>query len=156
MWVGNMALMKIKSHAGCLMNERADELADIGRIGIIQSCALILIYHYPSTVFCRSPNQSILNQIAKFNSVVALKLRQTNFVTNLLHQKEGATVSEITQLFQPSVYRVWLKCIEGINSNVPTPDKQSTSSERVGETLTHFACVCPKFRVARTSAGTTR
>jgi hypothetical protein len=31
-WRGNITLMKINSHAGCLMNERADELAEAGRI----------------------------------------------------------------------------------------------------------------------------
>jgi ribonuclease HI len=30
LWPGTVLLMKIKSHAGCLLNERADELADIG------------------------------------------------------------------------------------------------------------------------------
>ncbi len=30
LWPGTVLLMKFKSHAGCLLNERADELADIG------------------------------------------------------------------------------------------------------------------------------
>ena len=30
-WPGKITLVKIKSHTGCLMNERADELAEIGR-----------------------------------------------------------------------------------------------------------------------------
>ena len=61
---------------------------------------------------------------------------------------------------QPAVYRVWLK---GMTGTYPT----YTYLKRVGlakspdcpycaagvpETLTHFACVCPQFREARTSA----
>ena len=30
-WSGNVTLIKIKSHTGCLMNERADEQAELGR-----------------------------------------------------------------------------------------------------------------------------
>ncbi len=29
-WLGNLVLMKIKSHTGCLLNERADEYAELG------------------------------------------------------------------------------------------------------------------------------
>ena len=29
-WPGTVLLVKIKSHAGCLLNERADALADLG------------------------------------------------------------------------------------------------------------------------------
>ena len=31
-WTGNISLVKVKSHTGCLMNERADELAELGRV----------------------------------------------------------------------------------------------------------------------------
>ena len=30
-WTGNITLLKVKSHTGCLLNERADELAELGR-----------------------------------------------------------------------------------------------------------------------------
>ncbi len=30
-WSGDLVLMKIKSHTGCLLNERADEYAELGR-----------------------------------------------------------------------------------------------------------------------------
>ena len=30
-WSGNVTLIKIKSHSGCLMNELADEQAELGR-----------------------------------------------------------------------------------------------------------------------------
>jgi hypothetical protein len=31
-WLGNVTLVKIKSHTGCLMNERADEQEELGRM----------------------------------------------------------------------------------------------------------------------------
>ncbi len=31
-WSGNVTLVKVKSHTGCLLNERADEQAELGRI----------------------------------------------------------------------------------------------------------------------------
>ena len=30
-WLGRVTLVKVKSHTGCLLNERADELAELGR-----------------------------------------------------------------------------------------------------------------------------
>ncbi len=30
-WLGSVTLVKVKSHTGCLLNERADELAELGR-----------------------------------------------------------------------------------------------------------------------------
>jgi ribonuclease HI len=30
-WSGKLTLVKVKSHTGCLLNERADELAELGR-----------------------------------------------------------------------------------------------------------------------------
>ena len=31
-WPGALVLMKIKSHSGCLLNERANECSDLGRL----------------------------------------------------------------------------------------------------------------------------
>jgi ribonuclease HI len=30
-WLGRVTLVKVKSHTGCLLNERTDELAELGR-----------------------------------------------------------------------------------------------------------------------------
>ncbi len=30
-WIGDLVLVKVKSHSGCLLNERADEQADLRR-----------------------------------------------------------------------------------------------------------------------------
>ncbi len=110
-----------------------------------------------------APNESILRSVAKVRIVHilrAMRQRLTIFVTGLLHRKESATVSKITQRFKPAEYRVWLKCMENIypvQSYIHKINKAQTPiglpcGEGVKETLTHFARVCPKFCEARTSA----
>ena len=94
------------------------------------------------------------------NILRAVKKRSTVFVNDLLHNSNGATVSRIIHRCEPAVYRVWLRCMLGI---YPV----QTYLKRIGkvnslqclycadgtpETLTHFACLCPQFREARTSA----
>ena len=57
-------------------------------------------------------------------------------------------------------YRVWLKCMTGtypVQTYLQRIGITQSSicphcDERVPETLTHFACLCPKFREARTPA----
>ncbi len=89
-----------------------------------------------------------------------MRLRLTRFVTDRLYRKEGVTVSRLTPRFKPAEKRVWLKCMEGIypvQEYLHRIGKAPTSicrhcEDGVRETLTHFACVCSKFREARTSA----
>ena len=45
----------------------------------------------------RIPIKSILKQVAKENILSAVQLRRTIFVTNLLHSREAAVVSQIIQ-----------------------------------------------------------
>ena len=177
-WRGKITLMKIKSHAGCLMNERADEQAEDGRTAdhpelcpgprklgsfwlrvreTVREQAAACNKQLPRN---SAPNRSILRTVSKVNILRAMRLRLTRFVTDLLHRKEGVTVSRLTQRFTPAEYRVWLKCMEGIypvQEYLHRIGKAPTSiclhcGEGARETLTHFACVCPKFREARTSA----
>jgi hypothetical protein len=124
--------MKIKSHAGCLMNERADEQAEDGRkadhpelcpgpqkLGSfwlriqdqVRKQAAKCTKQLPRN---SAPNRSILQTVSKVHILRAMLLRLTRFVTDLLHCKEGATVSRLTPRFKPAEYRVWLKCMEGI------------------------------------------
>jgi hypothetical protein len=86
--------------------------------------------------------------------------RSTIFVTDLLHHNEGAAVSKVIRRCKPAEYRIWLKCMTGTYP-VQTYLKRIGIAkspicphcpEAVPESLTHFACVCPKFREARTSA----
>ncbi len=95
-----------------------------------------------------------------FNTLRSIKKHSTMFVTDLLHHKEGAVISRIIRRCRPTVYRVWLKCMTGTypvqtylqRRGVAQTPTCPHCDERVPESLTHFACLCPKFREARTSA----
>ncbi len=101
--VWEFALAKVKSHTGCLMNERADELAELGRKAegpeicpgpkkygslwlrlrpvvraLAESCGKLL----PRD---SAPNRSLLEKTPAINTLRAVKQRSTVFVTDLLH-----------------------------------------------------------------------
>jgi hypothetical protein len=84
-WRGKITLMKIKSHAGCLMNERADEQAEDGRTAdhpelcpgprklgsfwlrvreTVREQAVACNKQLPRN---SAPNRSILQTVSKFN-----------------------------------------------------------------------------------------
>ena len=177
-WVGNITLLKVKSHTGCLLNERADELAELGRTAegpeicpgpqkygsfwlrvrpetrrLAEECGKVL----PRD---SAPNRSLLEKIAVSHALRAVRKRDTIFVTDLFEHKEGRTVSKLIQRCAPSEYRVWLKCMTGtypVQMYLKRIGKAQSPicphcDEGTPESLTHFACVCPKFREARTSA----
>ena len=177
-WTGNVTLVKVKSHTGCLLNERADEQAELGRTaegpeicpGPQKYGSFWLRVRPETREFAKvcgmplprnsAPNRSLLEKVAASNILRAVKKRNTLFVTGLFHHKMGATVSKVIRRCTPAVYRIWLKCMSGIYpvqtylkrigvAKSPTCPHCDTG---VPESLTHFACVCPKFREARTSA----
>ena len=177
-WTGNVTLVKIKSHTGCLMNERADELAELGRktegpeicpgpqkygsfwLRTRQAVRELAESSGKPLPRDSAPNRSLLEKTAASNTLRAVKKRSTVFVTDLLHHKEGATVSKIIQRCAPAEYRIWLKCMTGTYPVQTYLNRIGVAKspiclhcpEAVPESLTHFACVCPKFREARTSA----
>jgi len=177
-WPGQITLVKIKSHSGCLMNELADELADKGKtadqpelcpgpqkygsfwLRIKQTVRTQAAECKKQLPRDSAPNKSILKQVAKVNILRAMKLRRTIFVTNLLHRRDAFTVSQVIQRCKTSEYRVWLKSMEGIypvQTYLHRIGKAASPlcphcSSGVDETFTHFTSVCPKFREARTSA----
>ena len=61
-----------------------------------------------------SPNASIIQQVVAVNELRAVKKRSTVFVTDLLHNWDGATVSRIIQRCEQAEYRIWLRCMLGI------------------------------------------
>ena len=107
-----------------------------------------------------APNRSLFEAVAAFNTLRAVLKRNTTFVTYLQHHKEGATISKIIRRCKSAEYRVWLKCMTGIypvqtylqRIGVAKSPICPHCQEGVPESLTHFACVCPKFREARMSA----
>ena len=177
-WAGNITLLKVKSHTGCLLNERADELAELGRTAEgpeicpgPQKYGSFWLRVRPETRLLAeecgkplprdsAPNRSLLEKVAAFHALRAVRLRSTVFVTDLFDNKDGKTVSKLIRRCTPSEYRVWLKCMIGtypVQVYLKRIGKaQSLISPHCGEgapeSLTHFACICPKFREARTSA----
>ncbi len=69
-------------------------------------------------------------------------------------------MSKVIRRCTSAEYRVWLRCMTGIypvqvylnRIGVVTSPTCPHCVEGIPESLTHFACVCPKFREARTSA----
>ena len=107
-----------------------------------------------------APNKSLIDKVSAVNTYLAVYKQSTIFVKDLVHRVGGTTVSRVIRRCQPAVYSVWLK---GTTGTYPT----YAYLKRVGlagssdcpycdagvpETLTHFACVCPQFREALTSA----
>ena len=107
-----------------------------------------------------APNSSNLAKVAGSNVLRAVRKRTTVFVSDLFDREEGSTVSRVIGRCAPSEYRIWLKCMTGIYpvqaylkriGKAQSPNCPHCGSGAI-ESLTHFACVCPKFREARTSA----
>ncbi len=131
-WTGNITLLKVKSHTGCLLNERADELAERGRtaegpeicpgpqkygffwLRVRQEIRRFAAKCSKTLPRDSAPNRSILEKVAGSNALRAVRKRTTVFVTDLFDREEGSTVSKVIWRSTPSEYRVWLKCMTGI------------------------------------------
>ncbi len=177
-WTGDIMLVKVKSHSGCLLNERADELADLettadgpmlcpgprNHSSLWLRIALIVREHAQQ---CKkrlprdtAPNRSLLDHVVSFNIFRSALKRDTIFVTDLLHHIEGATVSYVIRRCTSAIYIIWLKCMTGTypvhtylkRVGLANSPMWAHCTGRVPETMTLFACVCPQFRAARTSA----
>ncbi len=165
-----MTLVKVKIHTGCLLNERADELAELSRQAenpencpgppkygsfwlqirvirpIVRECAEKFSKPLPRD---SAPNRSLLEAVVAFNTFRAIKKRSTMFATDLLHHKEGTVISRIIRRCRPAEYRVWLKCMTGtypVQTYLQRIGVAQTPicphcDERVPEYLTHFACL---------------
>jgi hypothetical protein len=127
LWPGSVLLMKIKSHAGCLLNERADALAErrvtledeqtcpgpskLGTIWLsireswrtrVRIEKLHHILHRDTAL-----NKSILKQVTAVNLLLAIRKRNTQFVLHLLHREEDAVLSRVVSRTDDAVLRVW-------------------------------------------------
>ena len=107
-----------------------------------------------------APNHSLLEKVAASNALQAVEKHSTVFLTDLLHCKEGSTVSKVIWRCQSAEYQVWLRCMTGIYPVqvylkhiwlVESPACLHCADANP-EKLKQFACVCPKFGEARTSA----
>ena len=172
--LGRTLLFKVKSHSGCLQNERADAQAGQGvTLDEEETCPGPAKYgslHLRIKPFLRdtagvalprdsTPNKTILARVVQVNILKAVKLRNTIFVRDLLLRGQGAAIARTIAKCRDAVIRCWMKAMNG---TYPT----ATYLHRIGkvssalcpycsmataETLTHFMCVCPKFREARTA-----
>lgn len=172
---GPVLLVKVKSHTGCLLNERADECAEYGYnadseicpgprkygsvwLGIrphVRASAAQLGKALPRD---SAPNHCVLNRAVRANTRRAVGMRSTAFVRQLLHQPEGATIARCVARCRPAEYRVWVKATAdrypvqsylhrcGVVQSPHCPYCQAQD-----ETLAHFTTICPRFREARTA-----
>ena len=164
---GSAVLLKIKSHSGCLLNERADACAAHGitvdeeevfpgptkygslSLRIRQSLRERVEADLPRD---SAPNKLILARAVKVNTLSAAKLRGTIFVRDLVLQGQGAAIARAIAKCSDTVIRCWIKAMSG---TYPTASylhriRQVASNQcphctmGVAETLTHFMCVCPR------------
>ena len=173
--VGLTLLFKVKSHSGCLQNERADLRAGRGialeeegvcpgpskygslHLRIKPSFRERTRVHLPRD---NAPNRAILARVVKCNTLSAVKLRNTIFVRDLLLRRQGAAIAGAISKCRDSVIRCWMKAMSGLYPTATylhrirkvESNKCPYCTLEVPETLTHFMCVCPKFREARTAA----
>ena len=102
-WFGDLVLMKIKSHhdTGCLLNERADKYADLGRTaegpelcpgpqkyGSLWLLPIVRDYAQQSRKSLlrdSAPNKSRIDKVTAVNTYRAVHKRRTTFVKDLLH-----------------------------------------------------------------------
>ena len=166
-WSGNVTLVKIKSHTGCLMNERADAQAELGRKATgpeicpgpqkygsfwlrVRPAARKLAESSGKPLPRDSaPNRSLLEKTSISNTLRAVRKRSTVFSTDLHQRREGATLSKVIRRCTPAEYRTWLKCMTGTypvhaylnRIGIAKSPICPYCPSAVPETLTHFACV---------------
>ena len=173
---GPVRLVKVKSHTGCLLNERADEWAERGFhaeppeicpgprkygsvwLGIrphVRESATQLGKSLPRD---SAPNHQLLRRAVRVNTRRAVGMRSTKFVRHLLHQPEGATIARCVAGCRPAEYRVWVKAMADrypVQSYLHrcriAQSPQCPYCQEQEETLAHFTTICPHFREARTA-----
>ena len=170
-------LVKVKSHSGILMNERADDLAELG-------CASEEEPHWPGprkldplrlcprdhvrTALAPFPDRCVsdkqlVRRASEGAEQAAAQARDTNFSREMLQDPVNCSAILATIPSQPdSLVRLWMQVVCG---QYPTmarlhrmyPNKFRSANctwcgTRVPETLCHFLSVCTHFHDARTAA----
>jgi len=179
-WKGVILLKKIKGHTGCMLNELADERADKGYADDgqplcpgPQKYGSLWLRIRPSLRAAAesegitsslprnsAPDKLILRRVAALNTLRATALRSTIFVTTALHREDSKIVRKVIRLCTESAIRCWIKAMCAtypIYTYLHRINREISPwcpfcAEKVRETFTHFTCVCPKFREARTAA----
>lgn len=170
-------LVKVKSHSGILMNERADALADIGcasddepswpgprKSDPLQLCPRDSIRKayapFPDRFVC---DKQLIKRASEGVERDAGRARGTIFSREILQDPVNchAILSAISS--QPdSLVRLWMQTVSGLYPTMarlhrilPGKFRSATCTwcnANVPETLCHFASTCTKFHHARTEA----
>ena len=168
--------MKVKSHTGCLLNERADERAELGYsaeapeicpgprkygsvwLGVRSHVRALAAQCGKSLPRDSAPNHSLLKRTVGANTRRAVGMRSTKFVRQLLHQPEGATIARCISRCRSAEYRVWVKAMADrypvqtyLHQCKLVQSPNCPYCHEQGETLAHFTTICPHFREARTA-----
>jgi hypothetical protein len=145
-WQHPVWQVKVKGHTGCLLNERADEIAELG---------------------CKDDVQEVCQAKQKYavgaNACRAASVGSTIFARQLLQRPEGATtrIARVVKRCREAEYRVWINARTGrypLHSYLHrihmtlSPDCHFCPCPR--ETGTLFVCSCPKVHDVRTSGHT--
>ena len=170
-------LVKVKSHSGILMNERADDLADQGcasedeprwpgprKLDPLQLCPRDFV----RAAYAPFPDNFVSDkQLVKRASEgverAAAQARGTAFSRELLQDPVNCNAILTTISAQPdSLVRLWMQAVCGLYPTMARlhrilPSKFRSANctwcgANVPETLCHFVSVCPKFHHARTAA----
>ena len=176
-WPSQVRLVKIKSHTGCLLNERSDEQVEIGysakdpeafpgpqKFASLSIRARSQVRN--SARECKisiprdsAPNHKVLKGVISTNICKAARQRNTIFVRQLLCRDEGRTIARTIARCKEAEYRIWLKAMSGrypvqtyLHRVKLVPSPHCIFCPGIPETLLHFACTCPQFREARTAA----
>ena len=179
-WQGVVVLLKVKSHAGCMHNEMADERAEAGCFS--DEPQLFPGPHKYGCLHLRiksslrdsvqqervcddlprdgAPNKTILRRVISVNTLRAIKSRHTIFVRDLLQRAEGKIAAHLIDSCGDSVVRCWMKMMMGtypVTSYLHRIGKAASAvcqhcNTQAVETLTHFLSICPGFHDARTAA----
>jgi len=175
-WPAHVILMKVKSHAGCQLNDMADERADAGCISDVEP--LFPGPHKYGSLHLRikpalrsqlsedgvnlprdsAPNKTLLQRLVARSMLQAARQRGTIFVNDILRQPASKYALQVVNGCSESAIRCWIKMTTGTYP-VATylhrirPDISPICchcDQGARETLTHFLKCCPKFRSART------
>jgi hypothetical protein len=142
-WPSQVRLVKIKSHTGCLLNERSDEQVEIGystedpeAFSGPQKFASLSIRARSqvrtSARECKisiprdsAPNHKVLKGVVSTNICKAARQRNTIFVRQLLCCDEGRTIARTISRCKEAEYRIWLKVMSVPCTTVSPPCETS-------------------------------
>ena len=170
-------LVKIKSHSGILLNERADELAELGcncdevprwpgplKLDPLCLCAR----SYIRESFAPFPDSNVADKVLVRKAVEGVEraasvLRGSVFAKGLLQDPTNCkTILEAIHSQSVSTIKLWMQAVADQYPTMARMHKLFPAKYRspncpwcgtnVPETLSHFASVCVAFHHARTAA----